>query len=205
MRAQDGHAVYLASASPRRRELLAQIGIRCEIVPTDVEERERPGEEARVYVLRLALAKARWARQQLGDRPGVVVAADTAVHAGGRILGKPRDLADCQRMFSRYSAGGHEVLTAVAVMSRQGESTAISHSEVHFRHVEPAEVEAYWKSGEPVDKAGGYAIQGLGAIFIRSLHGSYSGVMGLPLFETAGLLAAHGIRVPAGMEIRHDG
>jgi len=192
-------AVCLASASPRRRELLGQLGIGCVAVPADVDESPRAGEEAAAHVLRLARAKARqvWARAGgPGARP--VVAADTVVSAGGQLLGKPRDLADCQRMFALYSGRTHEVLTAVAVISPAGEDTALSRSEVSFRVVEPAEVEAYWRTGEPADKAGGYAIQGLAAAFIRDLRGSYSGVVGLPLFEVAGLLRAHGVVVPGG-------
>lgn len=195
-------AVCLASASPRRRALLRQLGIECVVAPADVDESPRPGEEAAAHALRLALAKARRVWAQAGG-PGArpVVAADTVVSAGGQLLGKPLDLADCQRMFALYSGRWHEVLTAVAVVSAAGEDSALSRSEVSFRVVGPDEVEAYWRSGEPADKAGGYAIQGRAAAFIRELRGSYSGVMGLPLFEVAQLLRAHGVSVPAGGEV----
>jgi septum formation protein len=189
--------VRLASASPRRRALLAQIGLACEVLPADVDERVRPGEAPGDYVRRLALAKARAARAQAGNGGAPVLAADTAVVIGGEILGKPASEADGARMLRRLSGATHQVLTAVAVISARGESLALSASEVEFRELTDAEIAAYWRSGEPVDKAGGYAVQGLGAVFIRALRGSFSGVVGLPLFETAALLAEHGIAVPA--------
>lgn len=188
-------AVFLASASPRRRVLLAQIGLDCEVLPADVDERVRPGEAPGEYVSRLALAKARAAHAQAGRRAGPVLAADTAVVVGGQILGKPADEADAARMLRLLSGRSHQVLTAVAVISARGESVALSTSEVEFRELSDGEIAAYWRSGEPADKAGGYAVQGLGAVFIRALRGSFSGVMGLPLFETAELLAAHGVPV----------
>ncbi len=186
--------VYLASASPRRRALLAQIGVGCIVEPAGIDESAQPGEDVEAYVQRLALAKARlvWARVA-SSLPHPVVAADTAVVVGGEILGKPADLPDCRRMLGLLSGSVHAVLTALAVISAAGETCALSRSEVAFRVLSPSEIDAYWASGEPADKAGGYAIQGLGAIFIRELRGSYSGVMGLPLFETAGLLERHGV------------
>lgn len=190
--------VYLASASPRRRELLAQIGIDCLVMPADIDESLLPGEGVEAYVARLAGAKARrvWERVQT-PAPRPVVAADTVVVAGAEVLGKPAGLDDCRRMLGRLSGAVHEVLTAVAVVSAAGETAAVSRSQVAFRPLAAAEIDAYWRSGEPADKAGGYAIQGRAAVFIRELRGSYSGVMGLPLFETAQLLAAHGLRVLA--------
>jgi len=199
MRRAGEPAVCLASASPRRRELLAQIGIGCVVAPADVDETVQAGEAVEAYVLRLARAKARLVWEQPGRRPpGPVLAADTAVAIGGEVLGKPVDLADCRRMLGRLSGAVHEVLTAVAVISGAGETTAVSRSEVAFRALRPAEIDAYWQTGEPADKAGGYAIQGLGAVFIRDLRGSYSGVMGLPLYETARLLSGHGVAALAG-------
>lgn len=190
--------VYLASASPRRRELLAQIGIDCLVMPADIDESLLPGEGVEAYALRLAGAKARrvWERVRT-PAPRPVVAADTVVIAGADVLGKPAGLDDCRRMLGRLSGTVHEVLTAVAVVSAAGESSAVSRSQVRFRPLAPEEIDAYWRSGEPAGKAGGYAIQGRAAVFIRELRGSYSGVMGLPLFETAQLLAAHGLRVLA--------
>lgn len=186
--------VYLASASPRRRELLAQIGVRWVLLPTDVDEASLPGEAPAGYVDRLALAKARdaFARMPPG-RPAPVVAADTAVVIGGQLLGKPAGEADCARMLQLLSGAVHEVFSAVAVLSARGESCALSRTEVEFREIGADEIAAYWRSGEPADKAGAYGIQGLGAVFVRSIRGSYSGVMGLPLFETAALLAGHGL------------
>jgi len=195
--------IWLGSASPRRRELLAQIGVRHEVLPVEVDEAALPGEASDAYVSRLALAKARAA---LATHPSVsargpltapVLAADTAVVLGGEFLGKPADEAGGRRMLERLSGAVHEVFTAVVVLSAQGESLAVSRSEVAFRALEAHEIAAYWHTGEPADKAGGYAIQGLGAIFVRELRGSYSGVMGLPLFETAALLRAHGVPVLA--------
>lgn len=187
--------VYLASASPRRRELLAQIGIACEILPTDVDEAPLPGESPADMVCRLAAAKARAGLRCSRSRPAPVVAADTAVALGGEIFGKPRDAADARRMLGRLSGRMHEVWTAVAVADDDRERVELSRSEVTFRPMDGDEIHAYVQSGEPLDKAGAYAIQGLGAMFIAGLRGSYSGVMGLPLFETANLLVRHGRRL----------
>jgi septum formation protein len=190
--------LYLASASPRRRQLLAQVGIGCTVLPADIDESRLPGEPPGDYVLRLALAKARAARGR-APRPDVpVLAADTAVVVDGEVLGKPGSAEEGARMLGLLSGRAHRVLTAVAVVSARGESVAVSASEVEFRALAPAEIAAYWRTGEPADKAGGYAVQGLGAVFISALRGSFSGVMGLPLFETARLLADHGIAVLPG-------
>lgn len=193
-----GHSafVYLASTSPRRRELLASIGVRCEVLRTGIDEAVLPAEQPAACVGRLALAKAREAlsrHREAGQAP--VLGADTVVVVEGEILGKPEDAADARRMLSLLSGRVHEVWTAVAVLSAQGESVAVSRTEVALRVLSPAEIDAYWASGEPADKAGAYAIQGLGAIFIREIRGSYSGVVGLPLFETAQLLSRHGVMV----------
>ena len=197
--ANPGSFVYLASASPRRRELLTQIGVRWELLPAEVDETARSGEPAPEYVGRVALAKARHALARMpAPRPAPILAADTAVVIGGELLGKPASAADCHRMLGLLSGTVHQVFSAVCVISCQGESVAVSRSEVAFRDISADEIGAYWRSGEPADKAGGYGIQGLGAIFVRELRGSYSGVMGLPLFETAALLGAHGIASLAG-------
>ncbi|HEC15343.1 MAG TPA: septum formation inhibitor Maf [Sedimenticola sp.] len=185
--------IYLASRSPRRRELLNQIGVRHEVVSVDVDESLRSGEAPAEYVIRLALEKARAARAAVGAGPAVpVLAADTAVVVDDEILGKPRGRDHALAMMARLSGRRHEVLTGVALVGKKTASR-LSVSHVSFRPVGPDEALAYWHSGEPADKAGGYAIQGLGALFVSRLEGSYSGVMGLPLFETAELLLAAGV------------
>jgi septum formation protein len=182
----------LASASPRRRELLAQIGVPHAIAAADVDESVRHGEAVAAYVERLARAKAEsvWQRQQ--DLP--VLGADTTVVLDGLSLGKPRDRAHGLSMLAALAGREHQVLTCVALVSAAGTHCMTSVSSVRMRVSTEQERDRYWDTGEPRDKAGGYAIQGLGAVFIESLQGSYSGVMGLPLFETAQLLAA--ARVP---------
>ena len=207
--------VYLASGSPRRRELLQQIGVSFRVVAAPVDETVLPGEAPPAYVARLAVAKAEggWKRSRnpadmLGaagvppsagtaDIAGVanipVLAADTAVILDGRILGKPADRVDGENMLRQLSGRTHEVLTAIALRTAEGVQSRISRSEVTFRRIGAAEAQGYWDTGEPRDKAGAYAIQGRAAIFIADLRGSYSGVMGLPLFETAELLSRVGM------------
>jgi septum formation protein len=182
--------IHLASHSPRRRELLAQIGVRHDVLPVDVDESLHPGEAPAAYVLRLALAKARAGHALRPDRP--VLGADTAVVVDDRILGKPLDRADGIAMLGRLSGREHRVLTAVALVGAR-EETRLCVSHVRFRRIADAEAAAYWETGEPADKAGGYAVQGVGALFVESIAGSYSGVMGLPLFETGELLRHAGI------------
>jgi len=186
-------SIYLASLSPRRRELLKQIGVDHEVIKVDVDETPIPGEAPAEYVIRLALAKARAgceARPEHARLP--VLAADTAVVVDNEIMGKPTDRDDALDMMARLSGRSHKVLTGVALIAAREESR-LSVSHVTFREVSPTEALAYWNSGEPADKAGGYAIQGLGALFVSRLEGSFSGVMGLPLFETAELLRGAGI------------
>jgi septum formation protein len=186
----DGIDIHLASQSPRRRELLAQIGIRHDVIAVEVDETPRAGEAPAEYVLRLALAKARAGHRLRPDRP--VLGADTAVVQDDRILGKPLDRQDAAAMLAQLSGREHRVLTAVALVGDR-EETRLSVSRVRFRPIDAAEAAAYWETGEPADKAGGYAVQGLGALFVESIGGSYSGVMGLPLFETGELLRRAGI------------
>lgn len=188
--------ICLASASPRRRELLDQTGVAYRVVAQSVPEAMRAGEAAEDYVLRLALAKARagWDSQEGGSRLPVL-GADTAVVVAGQILGKPRDRQDGLRMLEALSGCQHQVLTAVALVTAERQASRLSISRVAMREITPQERQAYWDSGEPADKAGAYAIQGRGAVFISRLEGSYSGVMGLPLFETAELLRDFGIDV----------
>lgn len=182
--------VYLASASPRRRELLEQIGVGYRLLATDIPEEARAGESPEEFVLRLALEKARAGRAQLEvTEVYPVLGADTAVVLDGEILGKPRDRDHALAMLSHLSGHTHQVLTGVALIGAGGyERSRLSVSRVRFRTLNINEIERYWESGEPADKAGAYAIQGRAAAFIEHMEGSYSGVMGLPLFETAGLL-----------------
>jgi septum formation protein len=185
--------VYLASRSPRRRELLEQVGVRYAVVDVEVDERHVPGEAPAAYVRRVATEKALAGDAALGLPAARVLAADTAVILGNAILGKPRDAADARRMLGALSGREHRVLSAVALAAHGECRTALSESRVWMRETSAAERAAYAATGEPLDKAGGYAIQGLGAVFVQRLEGSYSGVMGLPLFETARLLREAGL------------
>jgi septum formation protein len=186
--------IYLASGSPRRRELLQQIGVPFRVVGTAVDEAVWPGEAPAAYVERLAAAKADagWSGSR-GEADVPVLAADTAVVLGGKVLGKPADRQDAERMLRQLSGRTHEVLTAIALLTMSGLESRISRSEVTFRDLAAEEIQDYWETGEPADKAGAYAIQGRAAVFIADLRGSYSGVMGLPLFETAELLSKAGV------------
>ena len=182
--------ILLASASPRRSELLRQVGIAHEVRPVDVDESVREGEAPSAYVLRLAESKAAALWQQLAAadrRP--VLAADTTVALEGEIFGKPASLAEARSMLGRLSGRTHEVHTAIAVLHTAGAAARVNSSSVTFRVLTPAEIDAYWRTGEPADKAGGYAVQGRAAAFISHISGSYSGIMGLPLYETWELLA----------------
>lgn len=184
--------IHLASLSPRRCELLSQIGVAHDQVEVQVDETPVAGEAPAEYVIRLALAKAKAGWTIAHDLP--VLGADTAVVIENDILGKPESPEHAYKMLRRLSGRSHKVLTGVALVSDKSESR-LSVSSVTFRTVTSDEIHSYWKSGEPVDKAGGYAIQGLGAMFVSRIEGSYSGVMGLPLFETAELLRSTGIQL----------
>jgi len=186
---------YLASASPRRKQLLEQLGLRFEVVVVEVDETAQAGEAPRDYVLRVAGLKATAVASRLGNPRLPVLAADTTVVLDGVILGKPKDQDDAIRMLAHLGGRRHQVLSAVALWNRDVLDTVLNDSWVSFRAIDPVEAGAYWDSGEPRDKAGSYGIQGLGAVFVQSLEGSYSGVMGLPLFETAALLHKAGVRV----------
>lgn len=181
----------LASMSPRRRALLAQIGVPHVVRPAHLDESLLPGEPAAAYVQRLARAKALAVRAL--DAPLPVLAADTSVVVDGEVCGKPDGEAAGVAMLLRLSGRSHQVLTAVALATAAGVEVRLSASEVRMRTLHADECTAYWRTGEPCDKAGGYAVQGYGAVFIEHLSGSYSGVMGLPLYETAQLLATAGI------------
>jgi septum formation protein len=180
--------VYLASASPRRRELLRQIGVPFEVRPADIKEEQAAGEEPEAYVVRLAVAKAEAVWAAVRANPAPVLAADTAVVLEGAVLGKPRDAAEAFAMLARLSGRTHTVLTAVALRQQAGVETRLCASEVRFRVTTAEERRAYCATGEPFDKAGGYGIQGQAGVFVEELKGSYSGVVGLPLNETATLL-----------------
>jgi len=186
--------LYLASASPRRAELLEQLGLDFEVLAAEVDEAVREGESPEVYVIRVALDKTRAGAAALGGRPlRPVLGSDTCVVVGEQILGKPRDQEHAAEMLRLLSGREHRVLTAVAVVEGEQEMTRLSVSHVYFRSLSEEDIAGYWLTGEPLGKAGGYAIQGLAAQFIARLEGSYSGVMGLPLFETAELLNLFGI------------
>lgn len=187
--------LVLASASPRRSELLAGLGLRFSQQAADIDERWQPGESPEHYVERLALEKA---RAIAVDCPAaVVLGSDTTVVLDGEPLGKPADEAEACAMLAALSGREHEVLTAIAVVGPQGEKSRVVATKVRFRPLSEAEIRAYWRSGEPADKAGAYGIQGLAAIFVERLEGSYSAVVGLPLAETAALLKEFEITVLA--------
>ena len=183
--------IQLASASPRRSQLLHQIGVAHDVRPVDLDESRLAGESPRDYVLRLAREKAAAGAMRQGLP---VLGADTTVAIGDEIFVKPQDEEDAVRMLAALSGRSHDVLTAVALASDGRVETAISGTRVTFRAITDVECRDYWASGEPVDRAGAYAIQGLAAVFVARLEGSYTGVMGLPLFETAALLDAAGVR-----------
>ena len=186
--------VYLASASPRRSELLRQIGVPFEVRPAEIVETQAAGEAPDAFVLRLAAEKADavWRRVPAEERRPVL-AADTAVVLDERVLGKPADEVEAEAMLAALSGRTHRVLTAVALRCGDAAESSLSSSEVRFRATTRDERAAYCRSGEPLDKAGGYGIQGRAAMFVEHLAGSYSGVVGLPLFETAALLARCGV------------
>lgn len=180
--------LHLASTSPRRHELLRQIGLQPLPLTVSVDESVRAGEAAADYVLRLALAKAEAGCHLLGDPSAWVLAADTTVCAGGEILGKPVSLADARRIWRLLPSPDHQVLTGIALMHAGRVFSDVISTAVQFQTIPDEEQAAYWATGEPCDKAGGYAIQGRAALYVSAIRGSYSNVVGLPLAETAALL-----------------
>jgi len=184
--------LYLASSSPRRREILDALGLQFTVKSVDVDERRMDGETAQQMVLRLAAAKAVAAAVGASE---LVIGADTAVVLDGDVLGKPRDQDDAVAMLLRLSGQCHQVVTGVALLGPEGTRSAVSVTEVRFRDISRDEADLYWQSGEPCDKAGAYGIQGIGGMFVEAIDGSYSGVVGLPVFETCRLLRAAGIDV----------
>ena len=189
--------LFLASGSPRRRELLTQIGVPFQVVSASIDETPLPDECPAAYVERLARAKARAGREHLlgasVSAPFCVLGADTAVVLDDQILGKPVDEADALSMLMALSGREHEVLTAIAILAAERCETRVVRSRVSIRTISQQEAAQNWARGEPQDKAGGYAIQGLAAVFVAGLNGSYSGVVGLPVCETAELLGQFGI------------
>jgi septum formation protein len=187
-------ALRLASASPRRRQLLELIGVPHVVTPADIDETPRPAERADHYVMRLAREKADTVWKKQRDLP--VLGSDTTVVIGEEILGKPESEAQAVAMLGKLSGRTHLVHTGIALRMPDGrEFMGISTTQVQFAHLEAAQLREYWASGEPQGKAGAYAIQGLGAVFVSGINGSYTGVMGLPLYETAEMLRAAGIAV----------
>jgi septum formation protein len=183
--------LVLASASPRRRELLAVLGVKFRVAPADIDEQVRPQERPEDYVRRMALSKAQ-AGYDRATGNVAVLGSDTSVVVEGCILGKPTGRDDARAMLATLSGRSHRVLSAVALVDVDGYVERLSCTEVTFRPISEAEADAYWQTGEPADKAGGYAIQGLAACFVSEIRGSYSGVVGLPLYETAELLNLKG-------------
>jgi septum formation protein len=186
--------LILASRSPRRRELLSQIGVVHSVHSADIEEIHSPVESPEEYCLRLAASKAEHVWGQL--RPAVpVLGADTIGVCGDEILEKPNDFADAKRMLRAMSASVHQVISAIAITDGERTETGLSVTDVKFRELSDAEIAAYWHTGEPLDKSGAYAIQGLGAVFVQSITGSYSNVVGLPIESLVPLLIEFNVPV----------
>lgn len=184
-------SLFLASSSPRRLALLQQIGIHPVVHAVSIDESVLPGETPAAYVERLARAKVLAAASDIARPSAYVLAADTTVSAAGEILGKPTDYSDACRIWSLLPSPDHCVLTGVALWHDGQVETRVVSTAVSFRPIPEEDRLAYWQSGEPADKAGGYAIQGRAALYVKAIHGCYSNVVGLPLSETAELLARH--------------
>lgn len=185
--------LYLASKSPRRRELLGRLGLPFRVLGIDIPEQRQPGETAADYVCRVAREKALAGLRASGDPAALVLGSDTEVVLDDEVFGKPADAESATAMLRRLSGRTHRVLSAVSLVSATGERHALSASSVTFADLDDERIAAYVATGEPFGKAGGYAIQGRAEIFVSRLDGSYSGVMGLPLFETTRLLAGSGL------------
>ena len=193
------NAIYLASGSPRRREILENLGFTVHRLPADIDETPKEGEAAVEYVRRMACEKnqaavAQWFADQ--EPEFAVLTADTTVADGAAILGKPESEVDAVDMLERLSGRTHQVLTAVCVYWQGVRHDVVQTSEVRFKTLTAEEIAAYVASGEPMDKAGAYGIQGLGGVFVEHLQGSFTGVMGLPVYETAQLLKSLGLEAP---------
>lgn len=184
--------MILASASPRRRELLAVFGLQFSVVPADIDESSHPGEQASDYAIRIALEKAEVVARQHPNE--VVLGADTAVVVDGQLLGKPHSTNEARSMLERLSGRSHEVLSAVALVAPDGQRRhRLNVTEVEFSLLPNAWIEQYVASGDPMDKAGAYGIQNQAGVWIRRINGSYTGVVGLPLYETGELLREAGL------------
>ncbi len=193
--------LYLASGSPRRREILESLGYRIERLAADIDETPYAGETAYDYVLRMACEKnaaalERWHRRHSSPPDAPVLTADTTVALDNHILGKPENTAEARRMLQALSGRTHQVLTAVCLYHNGARESLVQTSDVRFKHLGDAEIDAYIACGEPLDKAGAYGIQGLGGVFVQHLHGSFTGVMGLPVFESCRLLQKSAYPVP---------
>ena len=190
-------SIYLASQSPRRRELLAQIGVPHQVISANVIEVPRHNESPENYVLRLAREKAEAGHlfmQSSNFSTKPMLGADTIVVSNGDILEKPRDADHSAAMLRQLSGSTHQVMTAVALATDEKTIVKLSVTDVVFRHLDESEIIAYWNTGEPCDKAGGYGIQGLGAVFVEQIRGSYTGVVGLPIEQTVALLQEFNVR-----------
>jgi len=203
--------LVLASRSPRRKALLERLGLPIEIAPAEVDESRRPGEPPRWHVRRLASEKARKVAKTLsGEGPAFVIGADTEVVVDGEVLGKPADLPDARRMLRLLSGRRHEVITGYAVLPAAGPAkargvTGVVSTQVEFKKLDDEEIDAYLSTGEPMHKAGAYAIQGVGSFLVRRIRGSHSNVIGLPVCEVMEALRALGaIRSPIGPDAKPD-
>ncbi|MEC8232262.1 MAG: Maf family protein [Pseudomonadota bacterium] len=191
-------SVVLASASPRRTALLKQMNIAHRILPADIDETPKDGESPDTLVKRLAAEKALAVKAKLTQQgemtnETVILASDTLIAFNGNSVGKPENKADAQRILRMLSGNKHEVLTAISAVSNVKQRTEVINTYVEFASLTDAQIDAYWETGEPADKAGSYAIQGIGGEFVVSINGSASAVVGLPLYETRQLLNAFGV------------
>lgn len=189
----DSTTLLLASNSPRRRELLLRLGVAFQVSPQDIDESVLDAEKPYAYVQRVALAKAQSALVENPDR--LILAADTSVIVDDQILGKPKDSSDAAFMLGLLSNRKHSVLTAITLANSSQQRSTVVQTMVSFRSISAAEMQSYWETGEPVGKAGAYAIQGFGSAFVKSIEGSFSNVVGLPLFETAQFLQEFGVAI----------
>ncbi|MFU8616970.1 Maf family nucleotide pyrophosphatase [Neisseria sp. LACPHL-SPEC-2024-00856] len=195
------NTLYLGSNSPRRMEILTQLGYRVVKLPADIDETVRQNEDPARYVQRMAEEKNRTALTLFCETNGTMpdfplITADTCVVSDGIILGKPRSQAEAIEFLSRLSGKQHTVLTAVCIHYRGNAENRVQTNRVVFKPLSSEEISAYVQSGEPMDKAGAYAVQGIGSIFIQSIEGSFSGIMGLPVYETVSMLLDLGYRTP---------
>jgi septum formation protein len=187
--------LILASASPRRAEILQQIGVDFQILPADIDETPMPHESPVDYVQRMAQQKAQHVIDSIEGSSSVVLGADTSVVLDCKIYGKPKNQQEAMAMLADLSGKTHQVLTAVAMGNKQHCLLKLSATDVKFRELDLKECTNYWHTGEPLDKAGGYAIQGLGAVFVEKISGSFSGVVGLPIEQTAQLLQTFNVPI----------